>query len=64
MAERPATLRLDAQYAMLDAMLGDIMLMIRQMGPTVSNELLDRINTILVDISDRMDEFLANEPRR
>ena len=63
MAERPASLRLDAQYAMLDTMLADLMLMISQLGPTVNNELLDRINTILEDISDQMDVFLANEPR-
>ena len=63
MAERPASLRLDAQNAMLDTMLGDLMLMISQLGPTVNNELLDRINTILEDISDQMDVFLANEPR-
>ena len=63
MAERPASLRLDAQNAMLDTMLGDLMLMISQLGPIVNNELFDRINTILEDISDQMDVFLANEPR-
>ena len=64
MAERPANLRMDAEYAMVDAMLGDIMIMITQLGPSISDELLARINTILERISDLMDELLANEPRR
>ena len=64
MAERPARLRLDAQYAVLDAMLGDIMILITQLGPRIDDGLLARINDLLERISDLMDELLANEPRR
>ena len=72
MAERPVTLRLEAQYAMVDAMLGDIVDMITQLGPSVSDDgafssddgaLLASINAILERISDLMNALLANEPR-
>ena len=55
---------LDAEHTMVDAMLGDIMILITQLGPRIEDGLLARINTILERICDLMDELLANEPRR